>query len=432
MKIEAEDLDIVIRANDYAIYHRDAVMLTPEGAEFSHSGVRLLQHILRELTFHKEFKESNINCYSIYCFHKDYISNGLGILDRNFEQLLEFDPFMRKKFFKDKDETVEKKVSIFSELENEWQPLHFIYGGATIVSRVFNDFINERMPKGYDISTLTYTEVAAIVHDYYISLSDDKKSAINLLAKYHLSGIITPMFLVNLWITPSEYANAVFNLNLPHFRNNSIYQKHIELLENDNFEPPVIRGESARRDFEKVKDDALSAVEYVVLLQQELPGTPDLDEILSKGENYGVEFKSTLRMNLKAEKKDPNIEHASLKTIAAFLNSNGGVLLIGVRDDASIEGIESDDFDSEDRFSLHFWNLVKSSLGQDVSAFLQTKFDKVGEKTVFSVRCGKSTRPVFLRQANFGEEFYIRVGPSSAKLNISEALQYINERFVQN
>jgi predicted HTH transcriptional regulator len=134
-------------------------------------------------------------------------------------------------------------------------------------------------------------------------------------------------------------------------------------------------------------------------------------------------------MNLKSEKKDANIEHASLKTIAAFLNSGGGVLLIGVDDKSGIVGIETDDFDNVDRFSLHFWNLVKTAVGQDISAFLQTCFETVEGKTVFIVRCSKSTRPVFLKQSVFGEEFYIRVGPSSAKLDISEALKYINERF---
>jgi hypothetical protein len=36
---------------------------------------------------------------------------------------------------------------------------------------------------------------------------------------------------------------------------------------------------------------------------------------------------------------------------------------------------------------------------------------------------------VFLRQPGFNEEFYIRVGPSSNAMDISEALKYIADHF---
>lgn len=432
MNISAENLDIVIRTNDYAIYNGSSILMTPDGNEFVHPGIRLLQHILREFTFYPEFTESQINCFSIYCYQKDNVEKGLGILNRNFDEILKCDPFIRKKFFRDSDKQVESKSSVLNNLETNVLPLHFNYSGSTVVSRVFNSFIYERMPKGFDITTLDYFEASEIIKSYFLSLSEDQQAAVSLLAKFHLSGIITAIFLVKLIISPSEYANAVFNLNLPHFRNEDIYQRHLHLLEHENYQAPLIRANSARKDYEKVKDEALSAVEYVILHQNELLDQPDLHELLKKGENYNVEFKSTLRMNLKSAKKDPNIEHASLKTIAGFLNSGGGTLLIGVRDDATIEGIETDDFDNDDRFSLHFWNLVKSSMGQDVSAFIQTSFEKLDGKSIFIIRCSTSTRPIFLRQSGFGEEFFIRVGPSSAKLEISEALKYINERFEKN
>ena len=62
-------------------------------------------------------------------------------------------------------------------------------------------------------------------------------------------------------------------------------------------------------------------------------------ELILKGENERVEFKSTLRWNLRAEKKDKAITHASLKTIAAFLNTDGGILLIGVADEGTLLGL---------------------------------------------------------------------------------------------
>ena len=52
-------------------------------------------------------------------------------------------------------------------------------------------------------------------------------------------------------------------------------------------------------------------------------------------------------------KDDKYVTHAVLKTIAAFLNTEGGDLLIGVADDRSVVGIGPDGFESDDRFSLH-------------------------------------------------------------------------------
>ena len=68
-------------------------------------------------------------------------------------------------------------------------------------------------------------------------------------------------------------------------------------------------------------------------------------EILSlicKGESETLEFKSSLRWDMKNSKKDIKLEEVIIKTIAAFNNSEGGILLIGVGDDGSILGLDSD------------------------------------------------------------------------------------------
>ena len=158
-------------------------------------------------------------------------------------------------------------------------------------------------------------------------------------------------------------------------------------------------------------------------------GRDDLKEIINKGEGYDLEFKSTLRWDLKLGKTSQHVERASLKTIAAFLNSNGGILLIGVRDDGSAEGIESDRFPNTDKFLLHLWTLVRTSFGTDISPYIQTKLEPVQGKTICKIKCVRASRPVFLRQPGFEEEFYVRVGPGTVSLAVSEALKYIADHF---
>ena len=80
------------------------------------------------------------------------------------------------------------------------------------------------------------------------------------------------------------------------------------------------------------------------MFDQYLRGHRDAAELIKRGESKTLEFKSTLRWNLRRRtaEDDKCITHAVLKTIAAFLNTEGGDLLIGVADDGSIVGIDRD------------------------------------------------------------------------------------------
>ena len=67
-----------------------------------------------------------------------------------------------------------------------------------------------------------------------------------------------------------------------------------------------------------------------------------IPELINQGENHTLEFKETLQYNIHTKKKDNEILNSSLKTIAGFLNANGGTLLIGVSDDGNTNGIDKD------------------------------------------------------------------------------------------
>src|SRR3546814_12750902 len=69
-----------------------------------------------------------------------------------------------------------------------------------------------------------------------------------------------------------------------------------------------------------------------------------VSELIAAGEGDGVEFKSTLRMNLHTGQVDDKMQVTVLKTIAGFLNAKGGTLLIGVSDDGQVTGLSADNF----------------------------------------------------------------------------------------
>ncbi|MFN2471243.1 MAG: helix-turn-helix domain-containing protein [Gaiellaceae bacterium] len=61
-----------------------------------------------------------------------------------------------------------------------------------------------------------------------------------------------------------------------------------------------------------------------------------IDELMDNDEDDAVKFKSTARWDLREERRHPALEDAIVKTVAAFLNCEGGTLLIGVGPDRSL------------------------------------------------------------------------------------------------
>ena len=164
------------------------------------------------------------------------------------------------------------------------------------------------------------------------------------------------------------------------------------------------------------------------LFVERLDSPEEVVGLIKKGENEQIEFKSTLRINLHTGEPDKRIEHSVLKTIAAFLNTEGGSLLIGVADTGNICGIERDHFQSNDKFNLHFTNLIKEYVGNENLPYLHFELIQIEDKNVMKVDCLKSKKPVFLK-FHKEEEFYMRVGAATVEVSGSKLVNYINNSF---
>ena len=158
------------------------------------------------------------------------------------------------------------------------------------------------------------------------------------------------------------------------------------------------------------------------------PAETDLALLLEDGESDVVEFKSTLRVNLHTQERDTRIENVVLKTMAGFLNKDGGTLVIGVADDGSPVGLDADSFVSEDAMYLHLTNIVKQRMGLTTSVYIHATFDDWEDERVMIVRCDRSRSPVYVN-ADGQQHFYVRTGPATTSLEISDATEYIKNHF---
>lgn len=75
----------------------------------------------------------------------------------------------------------------------------------------------------------------------------------------------------------------------------------------------------------------------------------DIERLLTSDESATLEFKASLRVPIGPPKPGDKraageleraLEHEAIETLAAFLNTNGGALIIGVKDDRTVTGIE--------------------------------------------------------------------------------------------
>jgi len=150
--------------------------------------------------------------------------------------------------------------------------------------------------------------------------------------------------------------------------------------------------------------------------------------LIEEGESDFVEFKSTLRYNLFTKKFDKEIEHAALKTIAAFLNTSGGALIIGVDDKKSILGLKDDDFKDEDHMLLHLSKLVQERIGMQHSRFVLSSIEESNGNKILRIDVKPAESPAYVIHNN-EEYLYIRTGPATAQMKVSEIYNYIQTRF---
>jgi ABC-type amino acid transport substrate-binding protein len=159
----------------------------------------------------------------------------------------------------------------------------------------------------------------------------------------------------------------------------------------------------------------------------------DWRALIREGETDLVEFKSSLRFDMKLEKVNKVLEQVIAKTISAFLNAKGGILIIGVDDSGKVLGLENDykTFSRKpnaDGFLLALSALINNALGTKFHRFITAAIENEDEKDVCVITIRPADSPAFLHTGS-GEEFYIRGQASSQPLGLKETHEYIVSRW---
>lgn len=172
------------------------------------------------------------------------------------------------------------------------------------------------------------------------------------------------------------------------------------------------------------------------LLTEAQQQTAELAELLLQGaESDQVEFKPVLygKRDDKGTRKDEEMPHGVLKSIAAFLNTNGGTVVVGVKNDGSVIGLERDGFANGDDASHALSQFVERRMNPTPSPpTLSMNWVAVDGQHVLVIKCGSfAPEVVYLRdmtEKGGPRKLYHRLGTSTEEVRTEEIHDFVSRR----
>lgn len=168
-----------------------------------------------------------------------------------------------------------------------------------------------------------------------------------------------------------------------------------------------------------------------LLVQEEL--NRNIGNLIETGENNYVEFKSSFRYDLNQQKVNRALELVIMKTLAGFMNSEGGTLLIGINDAGEIVGLGSDyktlKKKDKDGFEQLLMTTISNTLGTAACKLVNLNFHEVEKKEVCRITVSVSSNPVYVK-SDKSSKFYIRTGSGTREMELQEAVEFIQDKYV--
>lgn len=244
----------------------------------------------------------------------------------------------------------------------------------------------------------------------------------------------------------NDFSLIILDKNLPHTSGLEILK---DLRENGNQFPAIIltRFPDFRTAVESMK---LGAIDYIskgtknfskVIIDKvkgaiESSQNSDLSilELISRGESCELEFKSTVRWDMRENRLNKDLEKVIIKTVASLLNSEkGGNLLIGVDDSGTVLGLVNDyktlgKRQDKDGFENFLNSLIFDAYGKEFIPFIEITFHQIYENEICKINLKPSPKPVFVKDEK-GENLYVRTGNSTRLLSTREAIEFCKIRF---
>lgn len=234
--------------------------------------------------------------------------------------------------------------------------------------------------------------------------------------------------------SPAEYFTDLFDERVPEADRAKVRFWHAlpenwEAMDYDHFlqRRRKMMAEVIRAGFKKLTDGVDPPVDP-------LPPTllPAVAELTAAGESLTVEFKSSVWFSHKPEVPEKVISGSIIKTVAAFLNTSGGTLAIGVADDGTVLGIGAD-LDLKrmdlDKFENALNSLLSAAIGKVPAARCKTRFEQVDGRDVCLIDVDAGLNPTYADCDKGKGVFFVRQGNTTQQLDTKETVAYVEQRW---
>ena len=202
------------------------------------------------------------------------------------------------------------------------------------------------------------------------------------------------------------------------------------LWDRDNYEQFL---QTRRKILTKELNDFLTHI----TVSKESEVAVSIEDMIEEGESGELEFKASFRTDYPEGTLNKKLETVIMKTVSAFSNGEGGVLLIGVNDEGDIVGLEHDYSSLEgtkDEFEVHMRNMLNPAFGITFTSLsVKITFPDIEGIEICRVDIEQGNEPVYLniadKHGNKQAKFYVRSGNSSQEVPLTEISSYIDARF---
>jgi serine/threonine protein kinase len=183
------------------------------------------------------------------------------------------------------------------------------------------------------------------------------------------------------------------------------------------------------------RDERPQSAQDVLDEIRDIERTADLELLIAGGESASLEFKQTLRWDIELQQRSDDVLRASMKTVCAFLNSEGGTLLIGVADTGEPKGLADDlkhfeDHQNVDGFELRFRQALSRNVSPDPNRLVAVSFPYVNRIQVCRVDVSRSAHPEFLVGKGKPTLLVVRRGNASDPLGeLRQACEYVHDHW---